>query len=137
MKRITSIIALVGLMLFLCLGAANASTVKLTWDAVDFASVGSDPDLSGYRLYKSLDDGASKMLLGSVASTKLEYQYTEPLTKRICYYATAFNQVGESAYSITACAYISDKAPTAPTNLKAFLIQLISFLQGLVAGMEG
>ena len=115
MKKVMTVLAL-----FLMVGIAQASTqITLSWDAVDFATCGSDPNLSGYKLYKSTDEGITKQDIGQVSSAMTIFNYTEPLSSKYCYYATAFNQFGESLYSEPACVYISNETPPAPTGLDA------------------
>ena len=115
MKKVMTVLAL-----FLMVGIANASNqVTLSWTNPDFAGCGSDPNKSGINLYKSADDGVTKQLVGTVNSTLQTFAYTETTNAKYCYYATAFNQIGESAFSPPACAYISNTAPLAPTGLDA------------------
>ena len=115
MQKVMTVLAF-----FLMVGIASAANqVTLKWDTVNFATCGSDPNKSGINLYKSTDDGVTKQLVGTVNSTLQTFAYTEPVSAKYCYYATAFNQIGESAFSLPACAYISNTTPPAPTGLDA------------------
>lgn len=115
MKKVMTVLAL-----FLMVGIASASNqITLTWTNPDFAVCGSDPTKSGINLYKSTDDGVTKKLVGTVNSTLNVFSYTETTNAKYCYYATAFNQIGESLHSAPACVYVSNTAPLAPTGLDA------------------
>lgn len=136
MKKVMTVLAF-----FLMAGIAQASSqITLKWDAVDFASCGSDPNLSGYKLYKSTDDGTTKQLFGTVNSIILTYVYTEPVSAKYCYFVTAFNQVGESLYSDPACAYVSNTKPPIPSGLDAVvkvLQEISDTLKGILQGITG
>ncbi len=108
---------------------AQAADVVLSWDPVDFEAVFSDPEQSGYRLYKSLDDGVTKEQIGAVGMDETSYRYTENTPGHYCYFATSFNQSGESAFSEPACGYIADEAPPVQVGLKVLIQKLISALQ--------
>ena len=137
MKKIMTI--MVGLVFFLTVAIAQAaSQVILAWTNPDFAVCGSDPNLSGINLYKSTDEGVTKQLIGTVNSTLQTFTYTEAMSAKYCYYATAFNQNGESLYSEPACVYISNEAPAAPTGLDAVvkvLQEISDTLKGVLKGM--
>ena len=136
MKKVMTV-----LMFFLMVGIVQASSqITLKWDAVDFTVCGSDPNLSGYKLYKSTDDGVTKQVVGQVNTALLTFAYTETVNAKYCYYATAFNQAGESPYSEPACAYISDAPPPAPTGLDAVvkvLQEISNSLKGILKGITG
>lgn len=115
MKKVMTVLAF-----FLMVGVVQASNqITLTWNPVDFVICGSDPNSSGYKLYKSMDEGVTKQMIGQVNTTLQIFVYTEITSGKYCYYATAFNQVGESPYSDPVCKYISDETPPAPTGLDA------------------
>ena len=116
MKKVMTVLVMVLMMA----GIANAANqITLTWTNPDFVACGSDPNKSGINLYKSTDDGVTKQLAGTVNSTLNVFSYTETTSAKYCYYAMAFNQIGESPYSEPACAYVSNEAPPAPTGLDA------------------
>ena len=120
--------------------SASAAQVTLTWTNPDFAAYGSDPNKSGINLYKSTDEGVTKQIIGTVNSTLQTFAYTEPTIAKYCYYATAFNQVGESVYSEPACAYISNETPPAPVGLDAVvkvLQEISETLKGILKGVIG
>lgn len=115
---------------FICLvSVANAADVTLTWNPVNFEIVASDPAKSGYKLYKSLDDGDVKTEIGTVDMSQTTFSYQENTNAKFCYYATAFNQVGESAYSLPACGYISSQSPPVPEDLKVMLQKIVASIQ--------
>jgi len=132
MKKIIVVLTMV----FVFCGLAQAAEVTLTWNPVDFAVCGSDPAQSGYKLYKSTDEGETKTLTGSVDSTVLSFSYTETGNAKLCYFATAYNQFGESGYSEPACVYVSNVPPAAPTGLDAVIkvLQEISQTLQTIAG---
>jgi len=112
----------------------SAATLTLQWNAVDWTVGGKvvpDPAKSGYNLYISDVDSTVKTRVNStaIASTVTTFNHTVTLPVNKAYYATAFNQFGESGYSIPAYAI----TPPEPSGLKAFLQQLISWLQSYVA----
>lgn len=136
MKKVMMILVLVLMMTGI---AQAASQVTIKWDTYLWPS-GSDPVLSGFNLYKSTDDGITKQLIGTVNSTLQTFIYTELVNAQYCYYATAFNQVGESDYSDKACAYISDTPPPVPTGLDAVvkvLQEISDTLKGILKGITG
>lgn len=85
--------------------SASAAEVTLNWNATNFAAVYSDLNQSGYKVFRSFDDGITKELLpnGQVTSGITAFAYTENALGPVCYYVTAFNQVGESGFSDPAC----------------------------------
>jgi hypothetical protein len=132
MKNLIVALAIV----FVFCGLAHAAEVTLTWNPVDFAVCGSDPAKSGYKVYKSTDEGATKILSGSVDSTALTFTYIETGNAKLCYFATAYNQFGESGYSEPACVYVSNVPPAAPTGLDAVIkiLEQISQTLQTIAG---
>jgi hypothetical protein len=104
---------------------AFAANYAASWNAVDFAVCNSDPNHSGYRLYESVDNGATKTLLGEVPTGMTEYSFTRDSLNGVCLYATAFNQFGESGFSEPFCA----KSPDVPNALKVLIQEIISALE--------
>ena len=114
---------------------ASAAEVTLTWDPVNFEICGSNPALSGYRLYRSFDKGDTKTLIPAILGvTATTYTYEEAANSEICYYATAYNQVGESAYSDPACTFIANGPPEPPTGLRIMLEKIVSAIQEYLGG---
>jgi hypothetical protein len=113
--------------------SAQAEEIALTWTNPDFVAKGSDPAKSGINLYKSTDDGVTKTLIGTVNGiTTTAYSYTETETTKFCWFATAFNQYGESPYSVPDCDYVG-AIPDAPTGLDAVIKVLQQISQSLQA----
>jgi hypothetical protein len=110
MKKLISFTFLFVFMFFFCC-QAMAATVTLTWNPVDFVKSGSDPAKSGYNTYISYDEGVTitKVPEGTVDNTKATVQFTATTAGHACFYLTAFNQFGESNYSLPACAYVGTK----------------------------
>ena len=130
-RKLIKLLAIAGILLALAMTAraAWAADVTLTWQPVDFAGVGSDPAQSGYRLYVSYDDGATKTQIGSVGPDVTTFgPHQEPGPGSACYFATAYNQVAESGFSEAACGWIGTGPPPIPTGLEALLQQIIGLL---------
>ena len=110
---------IVMLVLWVAAAPASAANYVVSWNAVDFAAASSDIAESGYRIYESSDDGATKTLMpgGEIPSDQTSLAFVRDSMHGVCLYATAFNQWGESGFSDPFCA----KAPGAPTGLKVML----------------
>ena len=128
MRRMFACMMLMMMLLMLTVWVQIGQTAQVTlgWDPVDFAVCGSDPALSGVNLYKAADENADKTKIGTVDTTTTTFTYTETENAKFCYFATAFNQAGESDYSIPACAYITDTKPAKPTGFKAWVAQVVA-----------
>jgi hypothetical protein len=138
MKKFGSLILFMWALLFAV--PVVAAGVTLQWNPVDFAVCGSDPTQSGYKIYKSTDDGVTKTLAGQVDSNTVTFAYTETGNAKLCYFATAYNQTGESGYSTPACAYISNVTPAPPSGLEAIvkaLQEISQTLKDILTQMKG
>lgn len=125
-------------LLALWAGKVQAAEVTLEWAAVDFASVGSDPEKSGYKLYVSSDEGATKELVDDnvpMAATSYGPFDEDASPGKLCYFLTAFNQVDESDYSEPACGYIATDPPPVPSGLNRLLREIISRLDTIIDKM--
>ena len=90
------------------IGSAMAAEYMAEWDQVLFEDYNSDVSQSGYRLYESLDEGATKTLLAEIPPTDTTHTFTKDTIDGHCFYITAFNQWGESGYSPSYCTKIPD-----------------------------
>lgn len=111
----------------------HAADVMLTWSASDHIAAFSDPVKSGYRIFKSVDNGVTKIEIGIVGMDKTAFTYIEDTPQKYCYFATAFNQFGESDFSNDACGYVTDITPKPPEDLKALITHIISALEAWLA----
>jgi len=87
-----------------------------------------DPEKSGYRVYESLDNWATKILLDTVPITERTYSFERDSILLSCFAVTAFNQFGESEQSVSVCA----ERETPPSNLELLLQQIISKLDTII-----
>jgi hypothetical protein len=85
----------------------SSSSVNLYWGS-------GSPVTDGFRLERSLDDGASWVTVTTTNSDQYGF-YEEGLSseRRVCYRLFAFNRLGDSPPSTMACT----TPPAAPTNL--------------------
>jgi hypothetical protein len=73
-------------------------SVRLTWNA------NPEPDLDGYRVYRSVTSGGPYTFIASRRSNQPRYSDSSPLTGPSCYVVTATNLGGqESGYSNEVC----------------------------------
>jgi hypothetical protein len=115
MKRSGFLVLIIVLIIGVWAQALSAAEVTLSWNPVDFAGCYSDLSQSGYKVYKSTDNGVTKTETGAVDTTRTQFSYTENVLGPVCFYATAYNQHGESAYSEPACVTIG-AVPETPAN---------------------
>jgi hypothetical protein len=80
------------------LTATFGKNVDLSWDA------NSEPDLKGYKVYRSSLPGGPYTLLGTRNHRQTSYTDRKPGAVSLCYVVTAFNKSGEeSPYSGEVC----------------------------------
>ena len=96
----------------------EAATVNLLW--TDASS-----NEAGFRVYRQLN-GAAFSVAGEVGENVATFQQDLPLDDNMhCYQVTAFNVVGESPPSNTACIVMHSTAPSAPTTLTVTVTVII------------
>lgn len=137
MKKV--IILIVCFLCFSSMAMAATAEVTLKWAPVVFPS-GSDPAKSGVRLEKSSDKGTTKSLVGNVDSLTSTLTYIEGVDDEWCYYATAFNQIGDALVSDAACVFITTTTPPTVTGLDAVvkvLQEMSTTLKGMLSKMTG
>jgi len=116
MKRLLLLI----LLLLLLAAPASAIDLKLAWNP------NAEPDLAGYRIYRSTAIGGPYEQIGQ-ASVTPEPGFTwpvPPLTEATMYFVvTAYDTAGnESGYSNEASIYMDNVVPGAPQGLQITII---------------
>lgn len=137
MKRLFLIVCLV--LFWSSVAMAATAEVTLKWTPVVFPS-GSDPAKSGVRVEKSLGHDTAKSIVGTTDVLTSTLVYAEEIDGEWCYYATAFNQTGDSPVSIPVCIFISSVPPPTPTGLDAIskiLSDISATLKGMLTNMTG
>lgn len=106
---------------------AEIKPITLEWTGSDFRVDGtvSDSSKSGYNLYYTEKGATEKILFGTVDMNTTTFTKDMEFPLNVDFYATAFNQFGESDYSDPAIARTPDK----PTGLRAWFQQIISWLK--------
>jgi hypothetical protein len=91
---------------YLAASPASSSVVSVYWE-------GDSRFADGYRLERSIDDGANWTNVPTIPGQNGIYDEGLPSEQRVCYRAFAFNRLGDSPASSVACT----TPPAAPTNL--------------------
>ena len=109
-------------MIMLGLGLAASSvqavTRTFTWNASITSTGNPDPLVTGYKMYRSTDNGMTFVAqLPTTAATVLTWTDPNVPTGTICYEVVAINAAGESARSNRVCFSMPGAVPRAPEAL--------------------
>lgn len=109
MKKLILILAILLIPLF----AFAATSVTLNWDP------NTEPDLAGYRLYRSTTSGSGYSKVGEITAPSTEFTDTVIMDGTYYWVVTAFDANGnESGFSNEVSAVLDSTPPGAPAGLK-------------------
>ena len=121
MKAITLILAI----LLMAVPASAATNVSFQWDA------NTEPDLAGYRIYRSATSGSGYVLKGTVLHPSTQFTETDVPDGTWYWVATAFDTDDlESGYSNEVSDTLESLPPAPPQNLTIWQ-KIIAWLRGL------
>lgn len=118
-------ILIITAILMIAAAPASAANYVVSWDAANFAAVNSDLADSGYRVYESTDNGATKTLMATVPPDTRTHPFSRGAISGSCFYVDSFNQWGTKGFSAAYCT----NCPDIPTGVTVMLQEIVGAIQ--------